>query len=141
MKRSICLFSLAFLLAAALTASPPSAESGVFIGEWQGGAGDYEFNIVFMYDNTCIITVTTEQNGREIKQDAYGSWSCDKDIIRINGTFSNPEIKGLKKISWKSVYTFNNGEKSAFSILVAPPDSKTLARITFERIMRWIDEK
>ncbi|MDR2717648.1 MAG: hypothetical protein LBB89_06245 [Treponema sp.] len=140
MKKIICLFGMAIFGIAAIHAAPPVAVVEYFIGEWQGSAGEYDINIVLMHSNTCIITVKTEQDGREVTEDANGTWSCDEDIIRINGSFPHSKIKGFTRINWRSVYTFNNSDNSAFNMLVTPPGGSTQTRISFEKVMRWINE-
>ena len=143
MKKIISLFGMAvFGITAGITAgiaALSAADSDVFIGEWQGSAGEYDINIMFMYSNMCVITVKSVQDGREVSEETNGTWSCDDNIIRINGSFPNAKIRGLSRINWTSVYSFNNNDKSAFSLLVTPPGGSRLTRVSFERIMRWID--
>ena len=108
-----------------------------FIGEWEVVIGNYNFNIVFMYSNICIITAKVVQDGREIVEDVNGTWSFDDNIIRINGIFRNSKIRNLNLINWVSVYTFTNSNNSAFNMLVIPPGSSNQVRVSFARTIKW----
>jgi TolB-like protein len=109
-----------------------------FIGEWAASSGGFSYNIVLMHSNMCIITVKTVQNGREIEADANGTWSYDKDFLRINGNFSNSGIKGLTGINWSSLYRFNNTDNSSFNIMIpSPVNNKESTRVNFARIIKW----
>lgn len=138
MKRAIILLCVA-AFGAAVHATPAVPENR-FIGEWEGSIEGYDFNIVFMYSNTCIITVKAVRNGEEITEDTNGTWSCDENVVRINGSFPNSKIPNLNRISWTSAYVFTNSSNSAFNILVIPPGAGTRIRISFARINKWVDE-
>ena len=105
-----------------------------FAGEWEGGIDGYDFNIVFLNSNQCIVKVIAVQaGGIEITEETNGTWSADENIIRINASFSNSRIRGLRRINWSSVYTFTNAENSAFNMMITPPNGNRQVRISFVR--------
>ena len=132
MKRPIILLYIT-ILGVALHAASAVPENR-FIGEWEGSIEGYHFNIVFMYDNMCNITVKTVQDGAEITVDTEGTWSCDEDIIRINGNFPKSKIKNLNRINWTSVYIFLNNDQSAFNMNITLPGAGKQTRISFAKI-------
>ena len=138
MKKSILLLGI-LVLGMTLSAQ---AETNPFIGEWEGGVPGWNFTIVFMYNNMCIITVKTVQDGREIAEEADGYWTYDENfyggtLIRINGNFPNSRIRGLSRINWRSVYTFSNAGDTAFSMLITPPNGNAQTQISFARIFSY----
>lgn len=83
----------------------------------------------------CSVKVTTyNAAGVELSQTANGTYSHGKDFFRLSVNFRGSTIENLKKLDWKSVYTFNDN-KSSFNILV-PADGTTNAntRITFVKV-------
>jgi len=104
-----------------------------FTGEWEGFVDDYEFNILFLYSNMCIITITVMQNGREIREETNGTWSYDDNVIRVSGNFANSKISNLRRVNWTSVYTFSNNDNSAFNMLLTLPGDTIQKRISFIR--------
>ena len=122
-----------FLLFASLLHAAPTVSENPFIGEWESFVDDYEFNILFLHSNMCIITITLVQNGKEIREETNGTWSYDGNVIKVNGNFSNSQIPNLHRLNWTSVYTFSNNDNSAFNMLLTLPGSNTLKRISFFR--------
>ena len=129
MKRSICLLFI-IILTTLLYASPPV---NPFIGTWEGSIEGFDFNIVFMYDNMCIITVKVVQDGREITEETNGTYSYDDIYIRINGTFNNSRIQGLGRINWYWPYAFVNNNNTTFRMRIIPPGSNSRTLVTFFR--------
>ena len=110
-----------------------------FVGTWQTSVStenaDYDYEITLQENGKCIVKVTTyNAAGKEVSQTANGIYSHDKDFFRLNVNFRGSTIENLKKLDWKSVYTFNDN-KSSFNILV-PVDGTTNAntRITLVKI-------
>jgi TolB-like protein len=107
-----------------------------FIGEWSGGLEGYDFNIVLLHSNMCIISVKSTQGGITITEETNGTWSFDENTIRINGNFVNSRINGLGRINWTSIYTFTNSDNSSFNMMITPPGGSRQTRISFARIFR-----
>ena len=110
-----------------------------FVGTWQTSVStenaDYDYEITLQENGKCSVIVTTYNlAGNEVSQTANGTYSHDKDFFRLNVNFRGSTIENLKKLDWKSVYTFNDN-KSSFNILV-PVDGTTNAntRITLVKI-------
>ena len=110
-----------------------------FVGTWQcfvsSDKADYDYEIQLQPNGKCNVKVTTyNAAGNEVSQTANGTYSHDKDFFRLNVNFRGGTIKNLKKLAWRSVYSFNT-DKSSFNILV-PADGTTTAnsRITLVKI-------
>ena len=110
-----------------------------FAGTWQTSVStenaDYDYEITLQKNGKCSVKVTTYNlAGNEVSQTANGTYSHDKDFFRLNVNFRGSTIENLKKLDWKSVYTFNDN-KSSFNILV-PADGTTNAntRITLVKV-------
>ncbi|MDR1505802.1 MAG: hypothetical protein LBI67_01730 [Treponema sp.] len=148
MKRITFFFAVLVLFAAPLFAqqSPfilPSTE------RWQGrvnytdpqGArrGDI-YEIIFIKGGTCIVSVSTAIDGREVYFDADGLWSESADgitggyILRVECDFPDPPFEYLYGIRWASVYRFDSGD-TRFTLLVPPyPDARRNVRVQFVRV-------
>jgi hypothetical protein len=121
-----------------LHAAPPIAfRENPFIGEWAASIEKYDYNIVFMLSNMCIITVKTIQDDREIIEEVNGTWSYDDDRIRINANFPRSKIRDLSRIEWVSVYSFNNNDGTAFNMNIPLPENNNPVRVSFSRIIKW----
>lgn len=110
-----------------------------FVGTWScfvsSDNADYDYEIQLQPNGKCSVKVTTyNAAGNEVSQTANGTYSHDKDFFRLNVNFRGGTIKNLKKLAWRSVYSFNT-DKSSFNILV-PADGTTTAnsRITLVKI-------
>ena len=110
-----------------------------FVGTWQTSVStenaDYDYEITLQENGKCSVIVTTYNlAGNEVSQTANGTYSHDKDFFKLNVNFRGSTIENLKKLDWKSVYTFNDN-KSSFNILV-PADGTTNAntRITLVKV-------
>lgn len=106
-----------------------------FAGTWEGGyeadGGDDFFTIVFSEKNKCTVSLaTTNAFGDSEELSGSGSYSYDKNILRIDARLST-DLGVARKISWRSVYSFGEGNDS-FSILVKPEGGKQV-RATFAR--------
>ena len=106
-----------------------------FAGTWEGGyesdGGDDFFTIVFSEKNKCTVTLaTTNAFGDSETLSGSGSYSYDKNILRIDARLST-DLGVARKISWRSIYSFGEGNES-FSILVKPEGGKQV-RATFAK--------
>jgi len=92
------------------------------------------YNIVLLDDSTCIVTIRTQQNGREIQQDADGYWYISNDdIFHLDCDFTNPLIPRLGSVKWTSVYTLENNNQQ-FRLLVNPaPGVRNAVRIILNK--------
>jgi hypothetical protein len=94
---------------------------------WQGrivyedGGTNYSdlYEIVFVADGTCIVSVSTKENGVELFQDGDDTWSYDDDFLRLECDFYSPQIERLPAIRWVSVYLFD-ANQTRFTLLVPP---------------------
>ncbi|GHV46938.1 hypothetical protein AGMMS49546_35880 [Spirochaetia bacterium] len=111
------------------TPQQPSVSSNPFItGRWQGRTSYKDadgiqrsdlYEIVFVPNGTCIVTLTTKENGKDLMQDGDGLWSYDKDFLRVECDFMNPVIARLSGIRWVSMYQLND-TRTRFTLLVPP---------------------
>jgi hypothetical protein len=106
---------------------------------WQGrivykdGDKNYSdlYEIIFVANGTCIITVSATESGVALFQDGDGLWSYDDNFLRIECDFYSPQIGRLPGIRWVSVYPFDN-LKNRFTLLVPPyPGAENNVRIPF----------
>jgi len=123
-------------------AVPVSSSANPFLTpqgtRWQGritykdGGGKTHsdlYEIIFVANGTCIVSVRAKENGRELFQDGDGLWSYDDNILRVECDFTDPEIERLPSIRWTSVYQFDP-PKNRFTLLVPPsPDIKSNVRL------------
>jgi hypothetical protein len=130
MKKTIILLCMV-VLGMAVFAAP--AENP-FIGEWHGSVEGYDFIILLMHSNMCIITVTTIYDDSELTEEAEGTWSYDNNIIRVNAAFRNSKIPGINRLSWISTYNFLSNDNTTFSILITPPGGGRQTRVIFSRV-------
>jgi hypothetical protein len=143
------LFSLFFF---ALTSSFSYAQSAAdpFLStpgtRWQGrinykdaeGVKHSDFyEIIFIANGTCIVSVRTKENGEELFQDGDGLWFLTfseefGDTLRIECDFIDPTIERLSEIRWVSFYQFDN--PNSFRLLVPPyPDAKNYVRLQLKK--------
>jgi hypothetical protein len=121
----------------------PAAPSNPFAtvpGErWQGrisyqdGGKNYSdlYEIIFVPNGTCIVSIKTTENGAELFQDGDGLWSFDDNFLRIECDFFSRQIERLPGIRWVSVYQFDT-LKNRFTLLVPPyPDARNNVRAQF----------
>ena len=137
-------FIAATLLVCALFCFAQSGNSFVLpAGErWQGRVNYTEsggarhsvfYEIIFVSNGSCIITVQTKEKGKDLFQDSDGLWSFDENFLRIEGEFANPQIEGLPDFRWVSVYQFD-APGNRFTLLIPPyPGAKTNVRVQFIR--------
>ena len=112
-----------------------------FAGTWETfvstDTADYEYQIVLQANGKCSVTVKTacEVDDNEITQTANGTYTKGKDFFTLNVNFRKGQIKNLRKLNWRSVYTFND-DKTSFNIIVpADNNSKTAdSRITLVKV-------
>jgi hypothetical protein len=119
--------------------SPPPASANPFAtGRWQGRIAYKDadgiqhsdlYELVFVPNGTCIVTVITKENGKDLTQDGDGLWSYDNDFLRVECDFMDPVIARLPGIRWVSVYQFDN-LRTRFTLLVPPHEgAKSNVRI------------
>jgi hypothetical protein len=90
-----------------------------------------QYEIIFVKNNTCIVTVRSKENGVELYQDGDGVWSYDDDFLRIECGFPRAAISRLPGIDWVSVYQFDLN-LSRFTLLVPPyPGAERNVRVSF----------
>ena len=139
MKKLIVVFLLCS--AAALL---PAQTSDPFSGSrWQGRASykDAEnrthndrYEIILVKNGTCIVTVTTTENRKELFQDGDGLWSYSSGIFRLECEFFDVAIKHIPSIDWRSVYQFDENQNS-FTLLVRPyPEAPSNIAVRFNRV-------
>jgi len=129
---------------AAVTALLSAQMTDPFSGSvWQGRmqyrdaenksrADNYE--LILVKNGTCIVTVTTTENRKELFQDGDGLWSFDNGIFRVDCEFDDVTIERLPFINWRSVYTLDDS-KNSFTILVKPyPEAKSNVTMRFNRV-------
>jgi hypothetical protein len=87
------------------------------------------YEIIFVANGTCIVSVRTKEKGEELFQDGDGLWSYDDNILRLECDFISPTIERLPSIRWISVYQFD-APKNRFTLLVPPaPGIKSNIRL------------
>jgi hypothetical protein len=98
------------------------------------------YEVIFVPNGTCIVSVSTKENGRELFQDGDGLWSYDENTplgsprLHIECNFTGPVIERLPAIRWVSVYQFD-ALKNRFTLLVPPyPDAKNNVRVQFVKV-------
>jgi hypothetical protein len=87
------------------------------------------YEIVFVANGTCIVSVRTKENGEELFQDGDGLWSYDDNFLRVECDFADSAIERLPSINWVSVYQFDTA-LNRFTMLVPPyPGAKNNVRL------------
>lgn len=121
---------------AAFTQSPAAFTDGRWEGRISyrdsGGTTHNDlYEIIFVKNGTCIVTVRTKENGIDLFQDGDGLWSYDNDILHIECDFMDPVISRLPGINWKYPCQFN-AAGTRFTLNVPPyPDTRLLVTIAF----------
>jgi hypothetical protein len=90
----------------------PPVSAAKFVGTWNTSItytdGDQNYQDIYQIDlfedSTCVVTVRTQENGKELHQDADGSWSYNDIFFRLDCFFSNPVIKWLPSLKWRAYY-------------------------------------
>jgi len=133
------IFSIIFALCAGLcyaqSNNPFLTPSGT---RWQGRInytdasnvhhGDF-YEIIFVANGTCIVSIRATENGEELFQDGDGLWSYDENFLRVECDFIEAVIERLPSIRWVSVYRFDT-PLNRFTLLVPPyPDAKNNVRL------------
>jgi hypothetical protein len=98
------------------------------------------YEIIFVKGGTCIISVNTKENGKELYFDADGLWSESADgatgaaVLRVECDFPDSPLEHLYGIRWASLYRFDSGN-TRFTLLVPPyPDAPRNMRVQFVRV-------
>jgi hypothetical protein len=137
MKRAIVLLTVFFLGAMCFAQSnnPFLTPSGT---RWQGRIAYTDaanakhsdlYEIIFVANGTCIVSVRTKENGEELFQDGDGLWSYDDNFLRVECDFIDAAIERLPSIRWTSIYQFDTPQ-NRFTLLVPPyPDAKNNVRV------------
>jgi hypothetical protein len=87
------------------------------------------YEIIFVPNGTCIVSVRAKENGGELFQDGDGLWSYDDNFLRIECDFIDGVIERLPSIRWVSIYQFDT-PLNRFTLLVPPyPDAKNNVRL------------
>jgi hypothetical protein len=114
----------------------PAVGPAEFGGTWNtaltytDGNNNYRdfYQIELFEDNTCIVTVRTQENGKEVQQDADGYWSYNDTFFRLACEFSNPAIPRLESLRWTSVYTLDNNNRRLVLLVNPAPGAKNAVR-------------
>jgi hypothetical protein len=98
------------------------------------------YEIIFVRGGTCIVSVNTTVNGREVYFDADGLWSESADSItggsflRIECDFPDSPVEHIYGIRWAGIYQFDP-DNTRFTLLVPPyPDAPRSVRVQFVRV-------
>jgi hypothetical protein len=139
------LFILAFALTSAVFAQQPPSPNPFLTPagtRWQGrinytdedGAKHSDlYEIIFVANGTCIVSVRTKENGKELFQDGDGLWSYDDNFLRIECDFIDPAIERLPSINWRWVYVFDT-PLNRFTLMVPPyPDAEDNVRLQMRK--------
>jgi hypothetical protein len=87
------------------------------------------YEIIFVANGTCIVSVRTKENSEELFQDGDGLWSYDDNFLRVECDFIDGGIERLPSIRWTSIYQFDT-PLNRFTLLVPPyPDAKNNVRL------------
>jgi hypothetical protein len=119
----------------------PVRQDSTFGGTWNttvaysDGGKNYRdrYQIELFEDSTCIVTVSTQENGREVQQDADGYWSYDDTFFRLECEFINPVIPRLESLRWTSVYTLDNNNRRLVLLVNPAPGVRNTVRATLVR--------
>lgn len=89
-----------------------------FVGTWEGGyssdGGDDFYTVTFADKNRCSVTLSAaDAFGGSEEFSGSGSYSYDKGILRVDARLC-ADLGSVRKISWRSVYSFSDGFDSAF---------------------------
>jgi TolB-like protein len=109
----------------------------IFSGAWTAdiphdGVIDI-YTITFTGANRCAVRVTSLVSGRELSEEAQGSYSYDGDILKITAVLRNSKIPHLNSIQWSSVISIAEGSRS-FNMLAKPVStSGNQVRVTFTK--------
>jgi hypothetical protein len=138
MKKIICAFAFVILCVFAYAQSAPFTE-----GRWQGrisykDAGGKTrsnfYELVFVANGSCIVTVSGKQDGVEVFQDADGLWSFDDTFFRLECDFPDPVFDYLSAIHWVSVYQFD-ALGNRFTLLIKPySDAPNVIKVAFNKV-------
>jgi hypothetical protein len=92
------------------------------------------YEIIFVPNGTCIVSVRTTEYGEELFQDGDGLWSYDDNFLRVECDFADAVIERLPSIRWTSIYQFDT-PLNRFTLLVPPyPDAKNNVRLQFVKV-------
>jgi hypothetical protein len=134
----------AFLLLLAVSGLAFAQPKNPFAGStWQGRVSYRDsynrprtdtYELVLAANGTCIITVQSRQDGRELFQEADGLWSYDNSFFRVECDFPTGEIKYLPSLAWASLYQFD-AMYNRFTLLVRPwPEADFSVKTAFIRV-------
>jgi hypothetical protein len=143
MKKVWFVFLTTIVACLAAFAQPAPAANPFTGGRWQGriaykdsdGISRRElYELILVPNGTCIVTVSGNQNGRDVVQDTDGLWSFDETFFRLECDFPDPALEHLSSIKWASVYQFD-ALKSRFTLLAKPhPDAPNVIRVSFNKV-------
>jgi hypothetical protein len=92
------------------------------------------YDLVLAANGTCIVTITTRQDGRELFQDADGLWSYDERMFRLECDFPEVKIRRLPSLNWASAYQLD-AMQNRFTLLVKPfPEADFTVKTAFVRV-------
>ena len=150
-RRKLLLVAIIALLALVPLAAQQAASPFILSARerWQGrvnytdGQGVRRsdlYEIIFVKGGTCIVSVNTRVNGKDLYFDADGLWSESAEgitgasVLRVECDFPDSPLEYLYGIRWASLYQFDNGN-TRFTLLVPPyPDAPRNVRVQFVRV-------
>jgi hypothetical protein len=119
----------------------PARQAADFAGTWNTtvtyteGNKNYRdfYQLELFEDNTCIVSVLTQEQGKEVRQDADGHWSYDDTFFRLACEFINPAIPRLESLRWTSVYTLDNSNRRLVLLVNPAPGATNSVRAILTR--------
>jgi hypothetical protein len=119
----------------------PVEQDSLFGGTWNttvsynDGVTSYRdlYQIELFEDSTCIVSVRTQENGKEARQDGDGYWSYDDNFFRLECDFINPVISRLASLRWTSVYTLDSNNRRLVLLVNPAPGVKNTVRAVLTR--------
>jgi hypothetical protein len=109
----------------------------IFAGTWQAdiphdGIID-TYTLTFTGANRLTVRVASLLDGREITEEAPGTYSFDGTILKITAALRNSKIPHIAGIQWSSVISIGEGSHS-FNMLAKPASASTnQVRVTFTK--------
>jgi TolB-like protein len=109
----------------------------IFTGTWStdimhDGVID-RYAVTFTGANRCTVRVTSLLNGRELTEEAQGTYAYDGAIFKLTAVLRNSKIPHITGIQWASVIAVGDGNRS-FNMLAKPASTgDAQVRVTFTK--------
>jgi hypothetical protein len=119
----------------------PPVSDAKFVGTWNAvvtykdGNQNYRdsYKIELFDDSTCNISVSAKENGKELWQDADGTWSYDDTFFRLECDFLHPVIFRLPSLRWTSVYTLDTNNRRLVLLVYPAPGVRNTVKVTITK--------